>query len=195
MDDFDPYYQWLAIPEDVRPPNHYQLLGLQMFEANALVIENAADARMRHLSSYAIGPHAAISQRLMTEISAARVCLCDEARKAAYDEGLCIVPENVKVRPLPSVAYLPDPDEVKKSQLEQPPANTVTNQAAQAFPQVRPMPSVEDFSRPAESEKIAIQTRLDSRYRTKNGISPLLLAGLIVCSLVVLGAVLGLLLP
>jgi hypothetical protein len=25
---FDPYRKWLAIPEDSRPPTHYQLLGI-----------------------------------------------------------------------------------------------------------------------------------------------------------------------
>ncbi len=27
MADFDPYYQWLAIPPKDQPPNHYRLLA------------------------------------------------------------------------------------------------------------------------------------------------------------------------
>ena len=29
---FDPYHAWLGIPPEQQPPNHYQLLGLQVFE-------------------------------------------------------------------------------------------------------------------------------------------------------------------
>ena len=38
MADFDPYYQWLAIPLKDQPPNHYRLLGVETFESNADVI-------------------------------------------------------------------------------------------------------------------------------------------------------------
>lgn len=187
VDEFDPYYQWLAIPKDTRPPNHYQLLGLQMFEANALVIENAADSRMRHLSSYAIGRHAAISQRLMTEISAARVCLCDATKKAAYDDGLCIEPEAVSVQPLKSVADLPDPEEVNNDPEE--------DADPHAFPQVTPLPRQVAFGNSEGPEKhISIQTSVDSRYKAKNPISPLLLAGLILCFVVALLAIFGMML-
>src|SRR5688572_11447880 len=85
---FDPYYTWLGIPPSEHPPTHYRLLGLQIFEANATVIENAADRQMRHLHSMRTGVHAAESQRLLNEVAAARVCLLDPASKAAYDRQL-----------------------------------------------------------------------------------------------------------
>jgi len=41
--DFDPYYKWLSIPPDEQPPDHYRLLGVRRFEADADVIAAAAD--------------------------------------------------------------------------------------------------------------------------------------------------------
>ncbi len=87
-DTFDPYYKWLAIPPDEQPPNHYRLLGVQRFEADTDVIATAADQRMAHLRTFQTGKHGADSQRLLNEISAARVCLLNPARKVAYDQQL-----------------------------------------------------------------------------------------------------------
>src|SRR5690242_13944395 len=50
-DTFDPYYTWLGIPPAHQPPNLYRLLGLQLFEPNFDVIENAADRQMLHVRS------------------------------------------------------------------------------------------------------------------------------------------------
>lgn len=35
MSDIDVYKEWLGIPADVRPPDHYTLLRLVMFEDDA----------------------------------------------------------------------------------------------------------------------------------------------------------------
>ena len=40
---FDPYRKWLGIPVQDQPPNHYRLLGIELFEADPDVISNAAD--------------------------------------------------------------------------------------------------------------------------------------------------------
>ncbi len=85
---FDPYYTWLGIPPTEQPPNSYKLLGLQLFEGNLPVIENAADRQMKHLRSFQIGARAADSQRLLNEVATARIQLLDPTRKAAYDEQL-----------------------------------------------------------------------------------------------------------
>jgi hypothetical protein len=85
---FDPYYTWLGIPPGEQPPHHYRLLGLQLYEANAKVIDNAADRQMLHLRSFQNGKQSAESQRLLNEVAAARICLQDPARKAAYDGEL-----------------------------------------------------------------------------------------------------------
>jgi hypothetical protein len=85
---FDPYYTWLGIPPSEQPPNHYRLLGLQLFEANLQVIEHATDRQMKHLQAFKLGPNVGESQRLLNEVSAARVVLLDPAAKASYDQEL-----------------------------------------------------------------------------------------------------------
>ena len=85
---FDPYHKWLGIPPEEQPPNCYRLLGLPLFEDQAEVIDNAADQRMVHLRSFQAGQHSKLSQKLLNEVSAARVMLLDAAKKAAYDEQL-----------------------------------------------------------------------------------------------------------
>lgn len=86
--EFDPYYTWLAIPPEEQPPDHYRLLGLRPFEENPEVIQNAADRQMAHLRNFQSGVHAESSQRLLNEISRARVCLLNPHRKTSYDQHL-----------------------------------------------------------------------------------------------------------
>lgn len=85
---FDPYHKWLGIPPKDQPPNHYRLLGIERFEADPQVIELAADRQMTHVRSFQTGPHSALSQRLLNELSAARICLLNAQRKAEYDRTL-----------------------------------------------------------------------------------------------------------
>ena len=85
---FDPYHKWLGIPPEDQPPSHYRLLGLRAFEADPDVIQAAADQRMAHLRNYQTGQHADLSQRLLNEVAAARVCLLNPVKRAAYDSQL-----------------------------------------------------------------------------------------------------------
>ncbi|GAB6165688.1 hypothetical protein JCM19992_16880 [Thermostilla marina] len=85
---FDPYHRWLGIPPDEQPPNYYRLLGIGLFESDVDVINNAAERQMVHLRRFQTGPHAALCQRLLNEVAAARICLTDPKRKSAYDEQL-----------------------------------------------------------------------------------------------------------
>jgi WD40 repeat protein/formylglycine-generating enzyme required for sulfatase activity len=85
---FDPYHRWLAIPTEEQPPNHYRLLATQLYESDPDVISAAADQRMTHLRTFQTGPHADLSQKLLNEVAAARLCLLDSAKKAAYDAKL-----------------------------------------------------------------------------------------------------------
>lgn len=82
---FDPYHKWLGIPPAEQPPNHYRLLGISLFESDLDVIANAADQRMSHVRTFQSGKRSADSQRLLNEISAAKVCLLNAGKKAAYD--------------------------------------------------------------------------------------------------------------
>lgn len=85
---FDAYYQWLGIPPEEQPPNLYRLLGIQVFETNADVIDMAAERQMRHVRSLHLGKHARESQTLLNELARARICLLNEDQKAAYDVEL-----------------------------------------------------------------------------------------------------------
>ena len=85
---FDPYHKWLGIPPEEQPANHYRLLGIRLFEDDPEVIDAVADQRMRHLRAYQTGEHGELSQRLLNEVAAARVCLLDNTKEAAYDAKL-----------------------------------------------------------------------------------------------------------
>jgi hypothetical protein len=85
MSDFDPYRKWLGIPPHEQPPNHYRLLGLSPFESDRDVIANAADRQMAHLRTFQSGKNSAISQTILNEVSAARICLLDPKKRAEYD--------------------------------------------------------------------------------------------------------------
>lgn len=87
-EDFDPYRKWLGIPPAEQPADHYRLLGVGRFEDDADTIDSAADRQMGHVRTFQTGPHSALSQKLLNEISAARVCLLNPAQKAEYDARL-----------------------------------------------------------------------------------------------------------
>jgi len=85
---FDPYYRWLGIPPKEQPPNHYRLLGLDLFEADPALIDSFALRHTSFLREITDGPHLPDAQRLLNELAAARRCLLDPQRKAAYDGEL-----------------------------------------------------------------------------------------------------------
>ncbi len=85
---FDPYRIWLGIPADQQPPNHYQLLGVVEFEADPDVLENAADRQMAHIRTFQSGTHSEDSQRILNEITQAKLCLLKPDSRAAYEAKL-----------------------------------------------------------------------------------------------------------
>ena len=103
---FDPYYQWLGIPPEEQPPNHYRLLGIRLFEENTEVIQNASDRQMVHLRTFQNGPRAAQSQKLLNEVAAAKICLLSPDKKATYDARLR-VPHSEPAGPPPPFAGEP----------------------------------------------------------------------------------------
>ena len=85
---FDPYHKWLGIRPEEQPANYYRLLGIALFEDDADAIAGAADQRMAHVRSFQAGNYAALSQRLLNELSAVRICLLNPQKKAVYDQAL-----------------------------------------------------------------------------------------------------------
>ena len=88
MPSFDPYHKWLGIPPKDQPPNHYRLLGLVPFESDPDVVDAAASRQGAYLQGCATGPHVALSQKLLNEIAAARLCLLNPQKRAKYDRQL-----------------------------------------------------------------------------------------------------------
>jgi len=85
---FDPYYKWLGIPPRDQPPNHYRLLGIELFESDRDVIDAAANRVMAYLKDLAAGDEAEYSQQLLNEVSRARISLLNKNKKEAYDKEL-----------------------------------------------------------------------------------------------------------
>lgn len=119
-ENFDPYYEWLGIPPKDQPPNHYRLLGIEVFEPNLNVIERAADRQMGHVRTFQSGKHSRASQELLNRLSAAKVCLLNPQKKAEYDTELRaalapardLLPEEIPLDPALLIPTPADPFDV-----------------------------------------------------------------------------------
>jgi hypothetical protein len=112
---FDAYHQWLGIKAADQPPHHYRLLGIELFEEDPEVIENAADRQMMALRTYQSGQHSQQSQRILNEIAAARICLLNVEKKLEYDAELRVKlgPQSAsRVRVAQSISPAPAPQPV-----------------------------------------------------------------------------------
>lgn len=102
MAGFDPYHKWLGIPAAEQPPTHYRLLGISPTETDPDVIDAAANRQMSYVQGFAAGPHAAESQKLLNELSAARLCLLNPSRRQAYDAALLGLSKPTPPAPTPT---------------------------------------------------------------------------------------------
>ncbi|MCA9025699.1 MAG: general secretion pathway protein GspE [Planctomycetaceae bacterium] len=85
----DVYKDWLGIPESVeRPPDHYQLLRVAMFDDDVDRIQAHYKKLNNHVRKYATGQYSVQSQELLNELAKAMLCLTDPDRKRDYDESL-----------------------------------------------------------------------------------------------------------
>ncbi len=148
-DEFDPYYRWLGIPRAEQPPTLYRLLGLSQLEPDLGVIEEAANRQMAHVRAHQNGPYSAESQRLLNELSTAKLTLLHVGKKLAYDRTLrppappplpsaggmpavtpSLPPRPVPISPIP-VAAAPQPVAVSAGQ----PPSEASRPAPQPVPQ------------------------------------------------------------
>ena len=103
---FDPYLEWLGIEPHEHPIEHYRLLGVARFESEPVTINAAADERMRHVRSFQTGPRGKLTQQLLNELAAAKLCLLNGEARARYDAAL------QPVEPQAAVDYDPLPPPV-----------------------------------------------------------------------------------
>ncbi|PAY19617.1 hypothetical protein CKO51_10155 [Rhodopirellula sp. SM50] len=82
------YQEWLEIPAERLPPNHYALLGLADFESDEALIESAAKSRSAYLHQIAAGPRRKIVQEMLGQVAIARRTLLNADSRSAYDESL-----------------------------------------------------------------------------------------------------------
>jgi len=132
-DSFNGYHVWLGIPPGEQPPNHYRLLGIALFETDLDVIDHAADRQMAHVRTFQSGRNGALSQQILNELAAARICLLNPRRKTEYDEQLRAKIGATKVAPVPVGKALP-----------------VAQPAAASVPRAAPV------SRPDEADEIEV---------------------------------------
>lgn len=82
------YVDWLGIPPEEVPPDHYTLLRLVRFEDDEKKIEKHHQMLAQEVRKYAAGKYGPQSQELLNELSRARLLLTDGERKRDYDEML-----------------------------------------------------------------------------------------------------------
>ncbi|QDU58953.1 hypothetical protein [Aeoliella mucimassa] len=167
---FDAYYKWLGIPAHEQPPNHYRLLGVELFEEDPDVIAAAADRQMGHVKSFVTGPYAAHSQLLLNELSKARVCLLNPKLKPIYDEQLA-KERSMRLKSTIEQQGTPNPPQ---------PALVPVAAPAPAIAMPAPMPGLEQIAVRASSPAV--------RRRRKKGNSLLFQLSLLLASSSVLAA-------
>jgi formylglycine-generating enzyme required for sulfatase activity len=81
--EFDPYRVWLGVRSDRRPPNHFELLGLDPTETDSTVIRNASLRQAQFVRGFQ-RQHEELCARILEEIALAERTLIDAKRRAAY---------------------------------------------------------------------------------------------------------------
>ena len=82
---FDPYHEWLGIPPAEQPATHYRLLGLKPFENDPSAVQSAAERQLVHVKTFQLGKQKLECQKLLNELTAAKLVLLDPNRRGAYD--------------------------------------------------------------------------------------------------------------
>jgi hypothetical protein len=178
--DFDPYYKWLGIPPRDQPPNHYRLLGIELFESDRDVIDAAANRVMSYLKELAVGDDAQHSQKLLNEVARARLCLLNRQKKDDYDAELRQKAAADVQQQTAAPPAVDAPSEPAGPPPVPPPATSVAPSA--------PVPNL-NVPRPA-ARPVRRPVRGQSGNRTRNSgarLSLLILAGSVLILLVVVG--------
>ncbi len=84
----DVYRDWLGITDPARPPNHYQLLKLKLFEDDPEKIRANYRKLNAHVRKFSTGEFGPQSQALLNELAKAMLCLTDAGPKSECDAVL-----------------------------------------------------------------------------------------------------------
>ena len=84
----DLYRQWLEIPSDRLPPNHYALLGIDDFESDTSIIDESAKSRSAYLHQIAAGPNRKTVQEMLGQVAVARRTLMNDDSREQYNDNL-----------------------------------------------------------------------------------------------------------
>lgn len=82
--------QWLRLPCDLWPPDHYTLLGLMIGEGDTKKIDQSVQERMKIIRGYQLS-HPELATEALNRLAEAYDCLSDASAKEQYDIGLGIV--------------------------------------------------------------------------------------------------------
>lgn len=86
---FNPYARFLALPEHLVEPNHYELLGIEVFtEDRKAILDSAAAQNAKLMRLQNVDAHYATVKRLQAEVATAMSVLAAPERKADYDAEL-----------------------------------------------------------------------------------------------------------
>ncbi len=172
-DPFDPYLHWLGIRDPERPPNHYRLLGVALFEDDADVLANAADRQMSHVRTFQTGRHSVESQKLLNELAGAKVCLLNPAKKGPYDAALRAGQGRGLPPPPPVTPPAPPSAEPRFPPSAEPPAPPPIEPgraSRTSFP-TRPLPA-ETIEGATEPEGVMLVTPIPSPPRLPRPVAP-----------------------
>jgi hypothetical protein len=103
--DNDLICSWLRLSPGTWPPDHYRLLGLQLGEDNAELIEQHVHERLDTVRRYQM-MHPEQATEAMNRLAQALVCLTEPSSKKSYDAQLGIVAP-APPAPMPPVADSP----------------------------------------------------------------------------------------
>lgn len=95
MSSFNPYVMWLGLDEQIRNPNHYQLLGVGTEERDPCRLDAAARRQLAKLNSAEPGERYDELESLRKRVKEAYSVLTQIESRAAYDKQLYFKPEAV----------------------------------------------------------------------------------------------------
>ena len=105
---FNPYHQWLGIPEKKCPPTFYELLGISLDEEEPAVIKSAAERQKTHVEQFLGTEFNSLAIQLISQIDEGEITLLSPELRRQYDRQVDLFKKRRKKRQFdPTVAPSP----------------------------------------------------------------------------------------